>query len=184
MSRARPATGVTRPGLLCLGLIYSSARSLFKMLNSKFHLIVALTVCTGLGATGCYGYYQPATPDLAGHEVQLSITDSGSVVLAPQVGWGIQALDGKVISDSDMRYQLAVTGIRRRDGQEIGWSGEYVNIPHAVVSTVMERRFSRSRTTLFAAATTIAMVAAKRAFGGAGGANAPGGSTSGVGGPR
>lgn len=154
------------------------------MINSNFRVIIALTACTGLGATGCYDYYQPATPDLAGHEVQLSITDSGSVVLAPQVGYGIEAVDGKLISDSDVRYQVAVTGIRRRDGQESGWNGESVDIPHSVVSTVMERRFSRVRTTLFVAATTIAMVTARRAFGGAGGATAPGGSPGGGSGPR
>jgi hypothetical protein len=154
------------------------------MLSSNSRLITALSACAALSTIGCYGYYQPATPDLAGHEVELSITDSGSVVLASQVGWGIGTLDGKVISDSDMRYQLAVTGIRRRDGQESGWNGEYVNIPHSVVSTVMERRFSRARTTLFAAATTFAMVVAKRAFAGTGGANAPGGSPGGGTGPR
>ncbi len=152
--------------------------------SSKLHRIAALTGFIGVSATGCYGYYQPGTPDLAGHVVQLSITDSGSVVLAPQVGYGIEALDGKLIADSDMRYQVAVSGIRRRDGQETDWKGESVNIPHDLVSTVMERRFSRARTTLFAAGTTIAMVAVKRAFGGAGGATTPGGSTGNGGGPR
>ncbi len=147
-------------------------------------MIAALTAFTGLSATGCYGYYQPITPDLAGHVVQLSITDSGSVVLAPQVGYGIEAVDGKMIADSDMRYLVAVIGIRRRDGQESGWKGESVDIPHSLVSTVMERRFSRARTTLFAAATTIAMVAVKHAFGGAGVATAPGGNTGNGGGPR
>jgi len=74
--------------------------------------------------------------------------------------------------------------VRRRDGIENEWKGESVAIPHALVSTVMERRFSRARTTLFAVATTIAMVAVKHAFGGAGGATAPGGSTGNGGGPR
>jgi hypothetical protein len=155
--------------------------------KSKLHRIAALAALaafTGLCTSACYGYYQPVAPDLAGHVLQLSITDSGSVVLAPQIGYGIETVDGKLISDSDMRYQVAVTGIRHRDGQETDWKGEAVNIPHAVVSTVMERRFSRARTTLFAAGTTIAMVAVKRAFGGAGGANAPGGNTGNGGGPR
>jgi hypothetical protein len=154
------------------------------MLSSKFRLIAVIAASTGMGATACYGYYQPSTPDLAGREVQLSITDSGSIVLAPQVGSRIEAVEGKVISDSDMRYQIAVTGIRRRDGQESDWNGEYVNIPHAIVSTVMERRFSRARTTLFAIATTFAMVTAKHAFGGTGGATVPGGSPGGGTGPR
>jgi hypothetical protein len=122
--------------------------------KSKLHRIAALAALaafTGLCTSACYGYYQPVAPDLAGHVLQLSITDSGSVVLAPQIGYGIETVDGKLISDSDMRYQVAVTGIRHRDGQETDWKGEAVNIPHAVVSTVMERRFSRARTTLFAA---------------------------------
>jgi hypothetical protein len=160
MSTARPATGAIRPGLLCLGLITTLL-------------------------SGCYEYLQvPVTPNLAGHEVQVSITDSGSLVLAPQVGYGIEAVDGKLVSDSDMRYQVAVSSIRRRDGQEIGWNGESVNIPHSVVSTIMERRFSPARSTLFAAATTMAMVVARRAFGGTGGATAPGGNPSGGSGPR
>ncbi len=160
VSSLRPATGATRPGLLCLGFI------------------------TAL-LSGCYEYLPvPATPDLAGHEVQLSITDSGSAVLAPQVGYGIEAVDGKLVSDTDMRYQVAVTSIRRRDGQESDWNGESVNIPHSIVSTIMERRFSRARSTLFAAATTMAMVVARRAFGGTGGATTPGGNPAGGTGPR
>jgi hypothetical protein len=160
MNRVRPATGAIRPGLLCLGLITAVL-------------------------SGCYEYLQvPVTPNLAGHEVQLSITDSGSLVLAPQVGYGIEAVDGKLISDSDMRYQVAVTSIRRRDGQESDWNGESVNIPHSLVSAIMERRFSRARSALFAAATTMAMVVARRAFGGTGGATVPGGSPGGATGPR
>jgi hypothetical protein len=155
----RPGTGVTRPGLLCVGFI-------------------------AVLLSGCYEYLPPATPDLAGHEVQLSITDSGSAVLAPQVGYGIEAVDGKLVSDTDMRYQVAVTSIRRRDGQESDWNGESVNIPHSIVSTITERRFSRARSTLFAAATTMAMVVARRAFGGTGGATTPGGNPAGGTGPR
>jgi hypothetical protein len=156
----RPATGVTRPGLLCLGVI------------------IALL-------SGCYEYLPvSATPELTGREVQLSLTDSGSAVLAPLVGYGIEAVDGTLVSDSDMRYRVAVTSIRRRDGQESDWNGESVNIPHSVVSTIMERRFSRARSTLFAAATTMAMVVARRAFGGTGGATTPGGNHSGGTGPR
>lgn len=157
---------------------------MFQTRRSRLQKIAALIAFTSLFTSGCYGYYQPSTPDLSGRVLHLSITDSGSVVLAPQVGFGIQAVDGKLISDTDMRYQVAVTAIQRRDGMESGWNGEPVNIPHAVVSTVMERRFSRARTTLFAAATTIAMVAVKHAFGGAGGATAPGGSPGTGGGPR
>jgi hypothetical protein len=154
------------------------------MSNLRTRIIAALTALAGLGTTACYGYYQPMASNLAGHQVQLAITDSGSVVLAPQVGFGIEALDGKLVADTASRYVVSVTGIHRRDGQESGWKGESVYVPHVLVSGLTERRFSRARTTLFAAATTIAMISMKRAFGGAGGATAPGGSTGTGGGPR
>jgi hypothetical protein len=141
--------------------------------------IAALSVLAG-----CYGYYQPVNPDLTGHQLQLSLTDSGAVVLAPQVGVGIESVDGKLVTDSAARYVVSVSGIRRRDGLESDWRGERLYIPHALVSSITERRFSRARTSLFVTATTIAMVAVKHAFGGAGGATAPGGSTGTGGGPR
>jgi hypothetical protein len=143
-----------------------------------------ILVAAALSATGCYGYYQPVNSNLTGHQIQLALTDSGAVVLAPQVGFGIESVDGKLVTDSAARYVVSVSGIRRRDGMEADWRGEPVYIPHALVSSVMERRFSRARTTLFAVATTIALATVKHAFGGAGGATAPGGSTGTGGGPR
>jgi len=145
---------------------------------------IILVAAAALSGTGCYGYYQPVNSNLTGHQIQLSLTDSGAVILAPQVGFGIESVDGKLVTDSAARYIVSVSGIRRRDGMEADWRGEPVYIPHALVSSVMERRFSRARTTLFAVATTIALATVKRAFGGAGGATAPGGSTGTGGGPR
>jgi hypothetical protein len=153
------------------------------MRRSKAHFVVALAALAWFSAAGCYGYYEPMTPNLTGRQLHLSITDSGAVILAPQVGFGIEAVDGRLVADSAARYIVSVSGIRHRDGLESDWKGESVFIPHILVSTIMERRFSRARTTLFAAATTIAMVAVKHAFGGAGGATSPGGSPGG-GGPR
>lgn len=146
--------------------------------------LVFLVTVAALSGTGCYGYYQPVNSNLTGHQIQLSITDSGAVILAPQVGVGIEAVDGRLVTDSAARYVISVSGIRRRDGVEADWRGEPVYIPHALVSSVMEKRFSRARTTLFAVATTIALATVKHAFGGAGGATAPGGSTGNGGGPR
>ena len=156
------------------------ARTITHLKSSRFFLAAV----TALSGTGCYGYYQPVNSNLTGHQIQLSLTDSGAVVLAPQVGLGIESVDGKLVTDSAARYIVSVSGIRRRDGIEADWRGEPVYIPHALVSSVMERRFSRARTTLFAVATTIALATVKHAFGGAGGATAPGGSTGNGGGPR
>ena len=135
----------------------------------------------GTIGTGCFGYYRPITSDLAGRRVQLSITDSGAVVLAPRLGNAIESVDGTLTADSAAEYFVSVLSTKRRDGQENDWRGEPVMIPHSLVSSVAERRFSRARTMLFAAATSIALAATKHAFGGEGGANAPGGSPTGPG---
>jgi hypothetical protein len=134
-----------------------------------------------LFSLGCYGYYRPSTAVLAGRQIEISLTDSGSLALAPQLGFNVEAVDGRLVRDSASSYLVSVTGIRKRDGQESGWKGESVSIPRTDVSTLQERRFSRARTTLFAAASTIAMVAVKRAFAGNGGATAPGGTPGGTG---
>lgn len=134
----------------------------------------------GLVGSGCFGYYQPTTTDLEGRRVHLSLNDNGSALLAPQLGPSVGEVEGVMNGDSDGVYALSVLGITRRDGQEIDWRGEHVPIPRAVVTSVTERRFSRSRTALFVAASAIGIAATKRAFAGEGGANAPGPSPGGT----
>ncbi len=136
-----------------------------------FGAFVALTM---VGGTACYGYYPPATANLAGRAIQVSLTDSGAVVLAPRLGNGIESVDGRVLADTISHLLLSVMGTQRRDGIENTWKGEPLDIPRSLVAGVMERRFSRARTALFVSATTIAMVAIKHAFGGAGGATSSG----------
>lgn len=154
------------------------------MRNSRFWRLGAATAIGGFLVTGCYGYYTPVTTNLAGRRIQVSLTDSGALALAPRIGYGIESVDGILVGDSANQYVISVLATRRSDGQESDWKGESVYIPRPLVSRLMERRFSRARTTVFAGAFTIAMIAVKHAFGGAGGANAPGGTPGGGPGPR
>jgi hypothetical protein len=124
---------------------------------------------------GCYGLYAPQSPRLAGRDLELTLTDSGSVMLTPRVGIAVRAVDGRLLTDSAGVYAMAVGSTRRRDGIENGWRGELVEIPHVFVASLAERRFSTARTTLFAGAVTVALVAIKGIFGGSGGSNSPGG---------
>ena len=126
-------------------------------------------------SSGCFGYYAPATTDLAGRRIQLSLNDAGSALLAPQLGPSVADVEGVLNDDSAGVLAISVLGITRRDGQENSWRGERVPIPRTVVTSVMERRFSRTRTALFVVGSAIGIVATKRAFSGAGGSNAPGG---------
>jgi len=135
---------------------------------------VLLAAVAGIIGSGCFGYYQPITADLEGRRVQLSLNDAGSALLAPQLGPSVADVQGILKDDSAGVYGVSVLGITRRDGQENSWRGERVPIPRTVVNSVMERRFSRTRTVLFVVGSAIGIAATKRAFGGAGGSNAPG----------
>jgi hypothetical protein len=117
---------------------------------------------------GCYGYYPATTPAPVGHDVQVTLSDSGSFVLARQVGSSTEAIDGRFTSDSANAITLSVTGVRRRDGTEVDWRGEHVTVPRPMVLKLEERRFSRGRTTLFAGAIALALIGTHQALGGSG----------------
>jgi hypothetical protein len=124
-------------------------------------------------ASGCYGYYPVTAAAPVGREVQLMLTDSGSVVLTRSVGAGVDAVSGRVTGDSSGTIILAMTGTRKRDGIETDWKGERVAVPRALVANVSERRFSRARTLAFSGALAVALVSMRQAFGGSG-ASSPG----------
>jgi len=133
-----------------------------------------------LAGLGCYAYI-PASPgrSLTNKEIQLSLTDSGTVVLAPFVGPSIATVDGRLVRDSADTYLLNVTQTARRDGTETEWRGERLVVPRSLVYAVSTRQFSRGRTLLFSALTTGALIAIAEAFAGGGGATVPGGTPTG-----
>lgn len=120
-----------------------------------------------LGA-GCYGLYPVTGAPPNGHEIELTLTDSGSVVLAGRIGQGVTAVSGRVAGDSAGAILLAMTNTRTRDGGEVGWKGERLAVSRALVANMGERKFSRARTTLFGGALAVALVALRQGFGGTG----------------
>ncbi len=136
--------------------------------------IVGPLLCVALA--GCYAYLPVPRLDVQapGRELRLELTDSGSVVLGQRVGFGVDAVTGRLVSDSGGTYLLAVSGTHRRDGSENSWNGEQVSIARSLVSVVGERHFSSGRTILFGTLTTIALVGLTDAMRGWGGATVPG----------
>ena len=119
--------------------------------------------------SGCYGYYaSPNANAVVGRRVQLALSDSGSVMLASQLGPSSNAVEGRLLADSGNLFLLSVVGVQRRDGNGSEWKGEQVAIPHPFVTTVAERRFSIGRTALASVLTGVALVAAQQAFSGLG----------------
>jgi hypothetical protein len=118
----------------------------------------------------CYAYHRaPSTLPPPGEHVRITLNDSGTALLAAQVGPSTEALSGRMLQDSAGSYLIAVSSTRRRDGVEMGWRGERVAVSRPFVVQVEERRFSRTRTVLASAAVVVAVLFAREAFWGPGG---------------
>ena len=131
-----------------------------------------------LALAGCYAYVAPRTAStpsasIVGRSAEVTLTDSGAVVLAPRIGRAVEHIRGNVVSDNPSAIGLAVEQTIDRDGVETTWKHERVEIPHSLSRAVTVRQFSPSRTILFSGILSIALFAIEQGFRG-GGANAPG----------
>src|SRR5205823_7305548 len=94
----------------------------------------------------------------------LALTDSGSVVVARQVGPAGTAIAGTLLGDSAGSFLVAVRQVRRREGDAVSWRGERLSVPHALVASVNERRLSRTRTTLASVGAVAGVLLARAAL--------------------
>jgi hypothetical protein len=118
-----------------------------------------LALCMLLTAA-CYEYVPArSATSLLGKRVQLSLTDSGSVVMTSRVGPSVDAIEGNLLADSAGTYLLGVTLTRARSGAETDWREERITVPHPLVASFAERRFSRSRSTFAGALMSAGIVA-------------------------
>jgi hypothetical protein len=142
---------------------------------------LAAMAASAVGLSGCYGYIAPARgSSLVGSEARLQLSDSGAVVLASKIGPSAESITGRVVVDSASSYILALSSVKRRDGDETLWRGERIIVDRALVADAGARRFSPSRTALFSGLLSAGLVAAKLAFQGHG----SGGGGGGVGGSQ
>jgi hypothetical protein len=135
------------------------------MIRSIRCILVALPVFTG-----CYTYKPvTGTPPTPRERVRLTLSDSGAVSLASQLGPATEEVSGRLTADSAGAYLLSVLATRRRGGLEIDWRGEQVAVPRVFVARAEQRRFSRARTVLASVGLVVAAAAAREAFWGPGG---------------
>jgi hypothetical protein len=120
--------------------------------------------------TGCY-VYRPLSDRIpvARDRVRLTLTDSGAVSLASQLGPATEEVQGRVLTDSAGAYVVSVLETKRRGGVELDWKGEHVTVPRILVARAEERRFSRTRTLLASLAVVAVTIGAREAFWGPGG---------------
>lgn len=115
--------------------------------------------------------YKPvgtSTPP-AGHQLRFTLTDAGTANLAAQLGPSVVAVSGRLMQETPESFLVSVVETRKRNGIEMTWMGEQVEISKAIVATVQRREFSRTRTAFVTVGTIAAMVAARAALWGPGG---------------
>lgn len=135
-------------------------------------------LATITGLTGCYKYTPLATTDPApGTQIAVELTPAGTDTLARFVGPHVVAIDGRVVHADGTDLSLAVSVVRKRNGEEDFWKGELVTIPREVISGLQQRRLSTGRTLLLvgAVAAASASVGVAATGGGSGGGGSGGG---------
>jgi hypothetical protein len=136
--------------------------------------VVAIT-----GLTGCYKYTPLATTDAAPEaRIAVDLTPAGTDTLARFVGPNVIAIEGRVVRAADSDLLLAVSVVRKPNGEEDFWKGETVSIPRRVIAGLRQRRLATGRTLLLAGAVaalgaTVGVAASSGGSGGGGGGGGP-----------
>jgi hypothetical protein len=124
----------------------------------------------GLAAflVGCYTL-QPASgvAPQPGNVIGLDINDAGRAALGGAMGPEIEQVEGRLVQKTNDEYVVAVNSIRLLRGGDQIWRGERVHIPSNFVTSVYQRRFSKSRTVALTAVAvgSIALLATKSILG-------------------
>jgi len=99
-----------------------------------------------VSVAGCYAL-QPARSGVppVGTQVAFDVTDSGRVALGGAMGPEIAQIEGRLVSNEDSVYVVAVSAIRLLRGGEQVWRGEHVRLKRGYVATPYVRRFATGR---------------------------------------
>jgi hypothetical protein len=112
---------------------------------------VAIAVA-GTLLTGCYTLQPVASSKpLLGTQIAVDVNDAGRAVLGGTMGPEIGQVEGRLVQLDTAGYLLSVSVVHFLRGGEQSWTGERVRIKSEFVSTVREKKFSRSRTALISA---------------------------------
>jgi hypothetical protein len=131
-------------------------------------------VTTIAALISCYKYTPLATTDpAAGARIAVDLTSAGTDTLARFVGPNVSAIEGRVVEGAGSDLLLAVSVVRKRNGEEDFWKGETISIPRGVISGLRQRRLAVGRTLLLAGA--VAAVGATVGTAASGGSSGGGG---------
>lgn len=103
--------------------------------------------------TGCYTTAPLAAPPSPGQVLVMELNDNGRARLGPQIGASATKVEGLLDSRTDSAYVVKVQSVVYMNGSNQKWTNEPLTIQSDLVRELRERKFSRSRTALFAGGT-------------------------------
>jgi len=106
---------------------------------------LSLAACL-LSGTGCYTLQSTQTAPSPGTVMAFDVNDAGRVALGGTIGPEIGQVEGRLLSQENGEYVLAVSTVRMLRGGEQVWSGERVRINREHVGNTYVRRFDKGRT--------------------------------------
>lgn len=109
---------------------------------------------------GCYSL-QPIRGPIPepGAVIGLDINDAGRVVLGGAMGPEISQVEGRLVRRDTDEFLIGVLAVKLLRGGDQVWHGETVHVKREHVTSIYERRFSKSRT-LVAGAVGVGLIAA------------------------
>src|SRR5439155_5811490 len=95
---------------------------------------------------GCHTYVPLITPTpLPGTYVAATLPEAGSAQVSGHLGPDAGVVRGRLLDDGQEGMTLSVQSVGLRRGEELGWRGEAVTLPHASIARIDTRRFAKGR---------------------------------------
>ncbi|HUQ19127.1 MAG TPA: hypothetical protein VM099_05890 [Gemmatimonadaceae bacterium] len=82
----------------------------------------------------------------------IDLNDQGRLGLGQDIGPAAKQVEGTVRKDTDSAYALSVRKVSYLNGQSNPWTGEQLTVRKSYIGFAQERKYSRSRSYLAAAA--------------------------------
>lgn len=117
-------------------------------------------------ASSCYRFTPIAGSTPApGQEVRLSLSDEGSVRMAPLIGPRIVAIDGRTVQTTDTALVFAVEAVVTQGGRAMTWNMEQLTVPRSAVSSIRTRTLDRKKSWIVAGLGVVGAIALGDVFG-------------------
>jgi len=95
----------------------------------------------------------------------LSLSDEGSVRLAPMIGPRIEAIDGRIMEASDTALVVGVEAVVAQGGRSMNWNMERLTVQRAAVSSIRTRTLDRRKSWIVAGLGVVGAIALGEVFG-------------------